>query len=34
MKAGGNGRIICYDPRNNPTRTILPRLDVPKRRSA
>ncbi len=24
-----NGRIICYDPRNNSTRTILPRLMFP-----
>lgn len=29
LEARGNGRIICYDPHNNSTRTILPNLQFP-----
>lgn len=29
LEARGNGRIICYDPRNGSTRTIIPKLRFP-----
>jgi ribose transport system permease protein len=29
LEMRGNGRIICFDPRNNSSRTIIPRLSFP-----
>jgi ribose transport system permease protein len=29
LEARGNGRIICYDPRNNSTRTVISKLRFP-----
>ena len=29
LESRGNGRIICYDPRNNSTRTVIRRLKFP-----
>lgn len=29
LEARGNGRIICYDPRDGSSRTVLPRLQLP-----
>ena len=29
LEARGNGRIICYDPRNSSTRTVIPTLQFP-----
>lgn len=29
LEGRGNGRIICYDPRNNSSRTVLPNLQLP-----
>ena len=31
LEARGNGRIICYDPRNGTTRTVLRDLQIPER---
>ena len=29
LEARGNGRIICYDPRTNSSRTVIPNLQLP-----